>query len=337
MLKRYLYTGTTMLLFCLACNKNMIVKPVGFDVNCTKLNGTATTTFSAKDTLQFNFSGNPDVITFYSGEQGKRYEFASRTSAFGASQLQFSTLRANGTQSNSLAVFVSSDFQGVVTRIVNGALVRDTASTNANIAAATWNDITSRASLSTGGTTALSSGVIDLSDFASQLKPVYIAFKYSADAGSIQNKWTITNLTLNNALADAGVYTNASLNGPTTAITNYGNTTFGPGWAVSYDLAKNSNKYAWVYTDKTSLVITGATTAALATAPAEAWAIMGPVDLNRVTPDVGVAIKAIASTQPNYQYIYPVAGNYHAVFVAGNYNATGSSTNKRDITVTIKP
>ena len=43
------------------------------------------------------------------------------------------------------------------------------------------------------------------------------------------------------------------------------------------------------------VVITGASTAAAATAPAESWAIMGAVDLRKVTPDAGLAVKDITN------------------------------------------
>jgi hypothetical protein len=325
------------LLACAACSKKNEVKPITFDVASAKTNGTASTLFSTKDTVQFYFTGNPDLITYFSGEVGKRYAFANRITAAGIPQLQFSTIMATGAQANSLSVLVSNDFKGVAVNTIFGVLTRDTVTTNANIAAATWTDITSRATLSTGATTAVASGVIDLSDFLKQGKPVYIAFKYNATAGTIQNKWTVSGLTVNNVLPDGTTYTIANLNAPTTAFTNYGNTTYGPGWAVSYDPAKNTNKYAWAYTDKTSLVITGATTAALATASAEAWAIMGPVDLTRVTPDAGLSIKGISATLASYSYNYLTAGTYNAVFVASNNTSDGSVVVTKTIPITVNP
>lgn len=324
-----------LLIACMACNKKTDVMPVDFDVTSTTLTGKVSSTFALKDTVKFNFAGNPDLITFFSGEVGKRYELANRTNAAGTPNLQFSSLRATGSQANSLQVLVSTDFKGVVTNNVYGSLVRDTAATNANIAAATWTDITSRATLSTGAATAVASGVIDLSDFSG--KPVFIAFKYIATAGTIQNKWTISALSVNNVLPDGTTYTIANLNGPTTSFTNYGNTTYGPGWAVSYDPAKNANKYAWVFTDKTSLVITGATTAGAATAGAEAWAITGPVDLTRVTPDAGVSLKVISARLTSYQYNYGASGSYKAVFAASNNTPDGNSAIVRTLPITINP
>src|SRR6218665_3949393 len=276
---------TAFLWACAACNKDIAVMPVTFDVAVAKNNGTKTTVFSANDTARFNFVGNPDMITYFSGEAGKNYDFINRVSAAGKPQLQFKTVRANGAQPNSLSLLV-------------------------------------------------------LSDFLTQGKPIYIAFKYSAAAGSIQSKWTISALSLNNVLPDGAVYTIANLNAHTTSFANYGNVNYGPGWSVSsvpVDPSRSAIKYDWIYTDRTSLVITGAATAALAAVSAEAWAITGPIDLTRVMPDKGIAIKEISATLPSYSYNYTAAGVYTAVFVASNHTAGGTSTTVKKITLTINP
>ena len=325
----------TFLFAVVACNKDVNVKSIDFDASSAKTNGVAATSFKTTDTVQYKFNGNPDIITFFSGEAGKNYEFRNRVSVSGIPQLQFTSLRANGTQANSLAVLVSSDFKGVVTNTSFGVVTRDTASTNANIAAATWSDITTRSTLSAGAATP--SGIVDLSDFLKEGKPIYIAFKYVATSGTVQNKWTITGLTVNNVLPDATSYTIANLNAPTTAYTNYGNSTYAPGWAVSYDPLKNNNKYAWVFTDKTSLVITGATTVLASNASAEAYAIMGPIDLSRVTPDFGVGIKTIIAKLPNYTYMYNTAGTYKSVFVASNSTDGGTNSVVKEVPITITP
>jgi hypothetical protein len=214
---------------------------------------------------------------------------------------------------------ISSDFTGIVPG--------DTAAVVAAIAKAGWTNITGRATLSTG--TAVSSGKIDLSDFATAGKPVYIAFKYTGTKGSAYSKWTITNLTVTNSLADSTVYTIANLGAPTTAITNYGGTSYSPGW-VSYTV---SNTYRWVVSAGTSLVITGATTDAAATADAEGWAIMGPLDLRKVTPDFGVPIKIISENMDKFPFTwqYTVPGNYTAAFVAFNVDIERSDSIVRTI------
>lgn len=327
-------------LFFSACSKTLDEKPVSFEVISTKTNGEASGTFGVKDTIVYQLSGNPDVVTFYSGAVGQRYEFNKRITAKGTPQLQFTSLRANGTQANSIQLLVSSDFKGVVAKsqTVVGVITRDTAATNANIAAATWVDISSRAAWSTGA--ALSSGIIDLSDFAEQGKPVFVAFKYRATAGSIQNKWMISGLSLQNVLEDKSVYTQANFAASNQSISNYGVNTPGLGWLSSFNPDLNANKYAWVYSPGVgtagSLVITGATTAVTATAPAESWAIMGAVDLRKVTPDGGVVIKDINTLVKSWMPLVAYAeGAYQAVFVASNNTVDGTSAVVRQLPLTI--
>lgn len=330
------------LLLLTACDKTIEPKPVVFDAISTKADGQPTTTFKTTDVIVYQLSGNADVVTFYSGALGQRYEFRNRTRATGVPQLQFSSLRANGSQASSIQLLISSDFKGVVAKSQNltGVITRDTSATNANIAAATWTDISSRATWSTGGSTATASGIIDLSDFANQEKPVFIAFKYKATAGSIQNKWTITNFSLNNLLADNTTYTQANFAASNQSITNYGVNTPGLGWLSILDESLNANKYGWVYTTGVgtagSLVITGAATAATATASAEAWAIVGPVDLRKVSPDAGIGIKEITSKLINYTAttVYP-AGNYKPTFVATNNTVDGTGAVVKEIPVAI--
>jgi plastocyanin len=300
-----------------ACEKKLEVDAMSFGVTPDS------TTYHAGSNVKFIFEGNPTTITFYSGEQGRQYQYRNRVTAAGTPALQFSTALNTVGQTGSLLLMCSYDFKGVV--------VGDTAKTQANINSATWTDITSRAKLATNAT-ATASGVVDLSDLSNGT-PVYLAFKYQADANAIQNKWTITGLTVTNTLKDGNVYIIANLAANNTAITsNYGGvSTFSPGW-VAYP---TTNTYNWVVTAGTSLVITGAATAAAATSPAEAWTIMGPLDLQKVTPDIGVAIKSITLALPSYTYVYSKAGTYTATFVAANAtpDAENSAVNTVDLTI----
>jgi hypothetical protein len=55
-----------------SCKKDLRPEPLSFNVT------TANSTYHTGDTVRFIFSGNPDVITFYSGEPGKNYEFKDK-------------------------------------------------------------------------------------------------------------------------------------------------------------------------------------------------------------------------------------------------------------------
>ncbi len=281
-----------------SCSKEIKLDKLTFDVTATK------TALVAGDTAKFNFNGNPNVITFYSGEAGSRYEFRNRTSDTSSNlQLKFSTATTTATN-GTLSLLVSNNFSGAVNA--------------ANIATATWTDITSRATLATG-TTTVASGTVSLADFAKQNKPVYIAFKYAAAAGAIQRKWTITGLTLDHVLTDK-----------TYTIANMTATTPSPGW-VATDI-KNS-AVNWT----TALVITGATTAPTAV-DTEDWIIAGPIDLSRVLPDAGASIKTFAEGMNKFPfaYKYTAAGTYNAVFVATNANPDAQESAVKTIGITVQ-
>ena len=311
------------LLFALAtistgCKKSLSTGDADFEVNI------ANPALSLEDTAKFILKGNPDMINFYSGEAGKRFEYRDRVAADGTPILSFRTVRANGTQPNSLQLLISTDFKGVVQG--------DTATTKANISTAGWTDITSRANLSTGSTTALPSGDIDLSDFATAGKPIFFAFKYNGTAGTAQSKWTITNFTIKNNLPDSTSYEIANLNTSTTPYTVYGVSTFSPGF-VGYAL---QNTFNWAISS-TQLVITGATPASNAKAVSEAWAVVGPINLKKVVPDAGQLVKSPTQNLNNGPFIYKYSakGAYNAVFTGGSLDINRTNFVQKSIKVTV--
>lgn len=294
--KKYVPLLLTPLFF--ACNKKLDLNSLNFDASAQK------TTIAASEPAVFTFTGNPDYITFYSGEPGMRYEYRNRTSDTSTNvQLTFSTATTNATN-GTLSLLVSTDFNGLFDA--------------ENIRLASWTDITSRATLATG-TATVASRTISLADFAAMRKPVYLAFRYSAAAGAAQRKWTITGLTLNHVLPDrTHTIGNMTANAPS------------PGWR-SVDVKNASVNWT------PSLVITG-TTAAASAAETEDWMIMGPVDLSRVLPDAGVAIKTIAEGMNKFPYVYKYSapGNYNAVFEAGNVNADASQSTVKTVSITVQ-
>ena len=296
-----------------SCSKEIGLAPLSFDVKADS------TSYTAGSRATFLFSGKPDNITFYPGVPGRRFEFKDRTEAAGTAQLQFRTALNSGAQPNTLALMVSTDFPGGVTSTTPPSII-----TGAN-----WTDITARATWATSSTVA-PSGIVDLSDFVAAGKPVYIAFKYAAAAGSIQNRWTITNLSLRNVLADGTSYVLDTL--PALVIVNnYGVGANMPGWAN----ATIANTYRWTLS-AANMVIAGATTAAAATAPAEAWAITGPINLKQVTPDAGIILQTMANVTPSFPYTYTTRGNYKAVFVGSSANRDQQQSVERSLTISVQ-
>ncbi|TZF82592.1 DUF5017 domain-containing protein [Pedobacter sp. BS3] len=282
-----------LLLVLAACNKKEVAS-LHFDVSADK------TAIKAGDTVTFKISGNPDFLTFYSGEPGHQYEYKDRTNADGTPQLQFTSYRQYGTQNNTLNILVSTDFNNTYT--ADG------------IAAAHWTDITSRATLSTG-TDNTPSGVIDLSDFKSD-KPMYLAFKFNGSTASTQRTWTIKNLVINNVLS----------NGSQIAVTTIADA----GW-VPINL--NNSPRSWTY-NATQIQFQGG---AAGIGDNLGWIITKPVFLTKVSPDRGVALKNVSTRMEEYQYVYTTAGSYTPVFVASNTNIYGSETTSKQLSITVAP
>ena len=292
-----------------ACSKDLQLEEVSFNVTADSAS------YNLGSITTFNFTGKPDFISFYSGEIGKRYAFKDRDTANGIPLLSFTSQMNNGTQLNTLKLMISSDLNGVID--------------SSSIVNASWTDISNRAVWATN-TTTTGSGNINLSDFAALNKPVYIAFKYNAAAGAIQNRWTLTRFSLRNFLSDGTSYVIDSV--PTvTAATNYGNATNLPGWVGQRTAGTTS-----VLDVRATTIVAGATSAAAATSAVEAWIVTGPVNLKNVTPDAGVSIQTISSFVPFTEYTYSQTGTFEAVFVGSNINVNKESSVPRKLAVTIK-
>jgi hypothetical protein len=307
-MKNYIFLLALLIIIALpSCTEDKL-RNVSFDVDIIS------TSYNVGDTVKFNISGDPDLITFYSGEHGKCYENIDRTEATGTPILQFTTLRENGTESGNISLMISSDFEGIS--------VEDTSVTVSRIKSARWKDISNKASLSTGSN--MNSGEVDLSQYADADKPVFIAFKYVGSQGQTQSKWTIKDLTVTNTLSDGSVYTIADLSKG--LISNYGiSTMISPGW-VSYSTEGDN----WWNVQSTSIIINGTNN------DVESWVFSGPINLKQVVPDLGVAIQDLTTRIDSYTYVYEATGTYKASFVGSNNNVYGIEEVVKTFEITVE-
>lgn len=285
------------IIFAAACTKKEVADP-GFTVSANKEN------YTIADTVFFSFSGTPWSVTFFSGEPYHKYENRERvTVADGKPVFQFSSTVTTGTQINTLALLVSSDFNGNYD--------------STSIYQATWTDITDRAKLAISSASVLS-GPIDLTQFINDDHPVYIAFKYTGYANSAQRNWTLKSLTLDNVLPDSTSYNLLEISESAAAFKSV--------------LMKNT---AVKWTVSTSqLNFKGGTTT---TSPeAEGWAISKPLNLRKVLPDYGVALKNMTTVMDSYYYIYTNPGNYTATFVVSNTSRYDSKAAVHEVPVVVR-
>lgn len=286
-----------------ACNKNDIskVSTPSFTVVADKVS------ITAGDTVTFTFKGNPNIITFYSGEIGHKYANINRTSIPGGQPtLQFSTFASTvGTQAGSLEILASTDFSGVYDTLNN------------SIRTATWIDLTSRAILSTGADNT-SSGLIDISDIDTSAKTIWFAFRKHDDNSSTLKPWawTIRSFAVN-------------LYSPSDTLTYSIATLSGAGW---YAVDMLNPTYKWTITS-TALTIGGG---GLNTQENEDWVITNPLNIYSVAPDNGVAVKTIDALTPSYSYVFSTPGVYTVTFVAVNQNVNTRKQVVKEMTVTVQ-
>ncbi len=333
-----------------SCKKTIQQRALNFDVVSKNNARQPSSNFKVGDTVNFVFSGNPDHITFYSGEIGKKYQYISRISEPSSTKdtLNFSTAM-NTAGTGSLQLLISTTYDSYTQ-------INATDSTNIISSYPTrWTDLTSKANWATNAT-ATKSGAISLGDYAATGKPVFLAFRYRTEAGVSQPKWTISNMSVRHYLADTSyVIDSSNVFLPTT----FPAFAVSPGWGTVNVLnpvikfvpngGGSGNKVLSPASNAstTGFTITGNVNAATSV-PTESWLISGPIDLSRVLPDNGVAIKgmtsnasttlyggSIASSWANYSYIFKRPGIYNVVFLASTSTKDGQSSLIKIIRITV--
>lgn len=284
--------------FCIAvisCSKRDHVDAPAFDVH------TSSTTYKVGDTINFEFTGAPQNIVFWSGMPGSVYEYRDRLFTTGNKLLiKFNTYQQFGVRNN-LSVLVSNDFNGIY----------DTT----NVKKATWTDITGRATLSQGADQ-VQSGTLDMSEFTNGNKAVTLAFRYVTTTIQSQNRWVVRTFNADNQDAEGNITSMATMS---TA-----------GWkAVDF---KNPAAI-WSITSA-QLLLQGS-----ATALDDDWVLTKSFNPTAVSPDKGIAIKNITVNLKKYMAagVYTKPGTYKAVFEATNGSYENIERTLREITLTIVP
>ncbi|RZL47799.1 MAG: DUF5017 domain-containing protein [Pedobacter sp.] len=297
-MKHKIYIGLMAVLALASCKKLEVEAPE-FDVTTPK------TTYKVGEAVNFTFTGNPDLISVYRGIAGENYDFRTRVTATGIPQLNFTTLIQNTGETNTLRLMASTNFAGKYDP--------------AGIAAATWTDITSRATLSTG-TDNTASGTIDLSDFKSADK-LYLAFKYQGYFHPTlkQPSWFLRTFNVNNVLPE----------GRTSVIAAIGQV----GW-VGVDVKNPS--VVWGVPTTGQVTINGTGTDAINT-DNEDWVISRAFNLSSVSADTGLGLKTATTVLTDYAYTYTTPGTYTVTFIATNASRDDSSQIVKQIKLTIEP
>ena len=285
-----------------SCSKEIEVDAPNFDVKVEKL------TYKVGDTIQFNFSGKPENITFYSGKPGADYDFRERTEIEGGTpQVDLITqYGGGGTQVNSLRLMVSNDL---------------TAHTKDAVLAATWTDITDRAVIAPNATIT-PSGTIDLTDIVQVGKPLFFALKFVGvtDANKAAGTWIFRGFNATTKLA-------SGLELPIANLVN-------GGWQA-FSIKNDAN--TWIYRPQypDAVVLGGGKNAP----ESEDWYVSKPLFFTKVAPDTGTPIQYISGNRlDNYKFFgYDQPGTYTVTFVASNASVNEQKFVVKQLEITITP
>lgn len=295
---------------------------VNFNVNAsTDAGAISGTTFNitAGTPVTFNFSGNPDFITFYSGEAGHEYDKRNllETPAEDiTSLLKFNAKPQYGVIEGTLKVFLSTSFEGL-----RG---NDKKADSLAIINNQWTDITSLCNLPT-----VSNGTVDLAlplnDYLG--KKLTVAFQYKTDQNTTtQPTWIISGLLIENTIKSSG------------AISSIKASTMG---FQVLDMLAATSPYKNTGGSGTWSLANIATEMRMQSSPSGAlfnndWLISNPILVNSRPADLGVAIKKIALDVNSYTYAFKTPGTYVVTFLGRNENYKASSEVARQFTVTVQ-
>ncbi|SMC91213.1 DUF5017 domain-containing protein [Pedobacter nyackensis] len=313
-MKNFLYVILAVILFT-SCNKFSAVSD--FSVSLDPEN-----TYEVNKTITFNFDGNPNYLTFYSGELGNNYKLLDRSmvdpeglQAF----IQFKVKVEDAAPDNTLKLMISDNFTGLTTKNYKAD--------STAIFDSEWTDLSTAAQfpIAQNGEANVN---LDISQYLT--KPTSIAFKYVAvpNATKKQPKWTISNLhiLLESPNGDQVESLDSTRRGFVPfdfldKITPYTNRTTEGRWNVSFP--------------QTTMVL--ASTAAGLTKPSNLdWVISKPTILNQTSRDLGIVVKSMQERKTSFGYKFSKAGDYEVVFVAKNSNFENESVVVKRLTVSIK-
>lgn len=291
-----------------SCEKLEDVETPKFDVTTERV------TYKVGESVSFTFTGDPDLISMYSGEVGNDYEYRKGRHISSSFKAQFDQQMLDGRQDNQMSILLSTDFSGVYNID--------------QIKAANWLDVSSKFKMLKSQETRLfvNSGLQDISEILQDKDSVkfYVAVRQIVkdqlvNGTSNLNRIRGFSISAESIIGLTPLYNHTSLE-----------------WSLVSTPNKETGRAAIT---TTWLEFRGNVTNK--TAETEDWAISKQIKLDKysyVGPDWGLAIKGLSDKRINtYAYSYTKPGIYKAVFVAVNINANDRKETIKEIELNIEP
>ncbi|SMD14283.1 DUF5017 domain-containing protein [Pedobacter nyackensis] len=274
---------------------------------------TTSLTYKVNDDVNFEFEGNANLVTFFSGETFNQYDFKEgRIVETNGLDLGFTSANPvlTGGQSNQLSVMASTDFNGDYNSF-------------SSVQQATWTDISSRFVYGTSATF-VASGTKSIADLIAAGKPLYIAYKYITRPQLISGparSWLVQGFSITSNTS-VGTLTLTDMNNAGFRIVDQNAETAPAKSSVSISrVTLNGNEFTLENDPQT-----------------ENWAISKPIYTGLIDngPDRPVSIKGTADAPlKKYTYNYSKKGVYQVYFIATNVNVYQKEDVVRKLEITI--
>ncbi len=298
----------------ISCSREIEVSPglEEFEVSTDK------TVYKVNEEVKFNLKGNPDIISFYSGELYSQYDFReSREIILDKATVSFSSTYPDATSTSVLQnpefkVLASTDFNNIYNY--------------ENVSAANWTDITSRFDIRTSVATAVVAGSYQISDLAEAGKPLYIAFKYASKKQEEFGKVRRRTITLFNM----------------TGISVFGDHILGDPSSSNFRLVEKGDDEKTLSTLSATTITFNGYSRSLPTDPdpeTDTWVVSKAFDLGKLDsgPDRPVAIKGNQDPAlATHYHAFAKAGEYTVTFVGINANVSGRKEVVRQLKITVE-
>jgi hypothetical protein len=299
-----------MLMSNYACKKENRLKldKLNFNVKASS------TEISIGENVNFHFTGDAEIVSFYSGEFLNDYDFKDgrNLEVSGSQTMSFTSAVNQGTQANQLSILASTDFDGNYQSLES-------------IHEADWIDITNRFTLGTVNTF-VASGEKDITDLYETGKALFIAFKYNTRSQITFGDariWMIQDFRINGQTA-FGKQQIMNLPESGFRIVDENPTTYPARAAVTASrISMQGNEYTENWSPE-----------------GFHWAISKALYLENLNlgPDRALAIKGSENPMPDvYTYKFSKPGTYKVKFIGSVQNINQREEQIRTITITVNP
>lgn len=279
--------------------------------------------------VEFRFSGDPDFLTFFSGESGKKYEYRERTtvdeSEIESSTLKFTLTPQYGNPTNILTLYVSSDFPG----IDRGNFASDSVLVERH----PWKVLISSTDFPTSAKA--KTYEIDMKPYIG--KRIAVAIRYRGQDNRVaQTKFIFNDMLITNRMRNGQETEFAASSFGFTPINMMNRHNLPDQKSMTanraYGTVTNYISGIWNAKDWNAFFIHSSNAN---TALKYSWLISNLFVVNACSPDEGIGLKNVAQSLDSYKHTYNEPGTYTATFVATNGNYKNESSVVRGYKVVV--